>query len=94
MALIFLNPIHRLYGNNLRTLRTLRSLLKTYNPKKTFTHILFGEGVEGKRGGGREALMMIRVLFVLASLINSDGDAHELLSLSPHRSYELDRQHL
>ena len=50
MALIFLNPIHRLYGNNLRTLRTRRSLLKTYNPKKTFTHILFGEGAEGKGG--------------------------------------------
>ena len=38
--------------------------------------------------------MMIRALFVLVGRINSDGDAHELLSLSPHRSYELDRQHL
>ncbi|MDB4590009.1 hypothetical protein OAE28_00490 [bacterium] len=31
----------------------------------------------------REALMMIRMLFVLASIINSDGQGQELLSLAP-----------
>jgi hypothetical protein len=37
----------------------------------------------------REALMMIRVLFVLTGLINSDSEAQELLSIWLHYYWSL-----
>ena len=48
MALIFLSLICRFYGNTLWTVRTLRTLLNAYNPRKVlFTLILFLEKVWG-----------------------------------------------
>ena len=41
----------------------------------------------------KEALMMIRVLLVLASIINSDDQAQELLSIWLHCLLKLDPQH-
>ena len=62
-ALIFLSLMCRLYGNTLRTLHTLRTLLNAYNPRKVlFTLILFLEKVRRVKGVRRVLLQSQAVM--------------------------------